>query len=120
MAGRNGPSDTPGGQHAPDRLLVSAAVAQLPAEHRAVLRRSFYKHWTTAQIADDLRIPEGTVKARLHTALQALRRTLQEMVADATTQPQSLAALQGGVAGAFGTALPHQWGANLTCGPGAA
>jgi RNA polymerase sigma-70 factor (ECF subfamily) len=32
----------------------------------------------TAQIADDLRIPKGTVKSRLHYALRALRLTVQE------------------------------------------
>jgi hypothetical protein len=35
--------------------------------------------WTIAQIADDLQIPEGTVKSRLRYALLALRLTLQEM-----------------------------------------
>ena len=30
------------------------------------------------QIADDRRIPEGTVKSRLHDALRARRLTLQE------------------------------------------
>lgn len=82
-AGPNGPSDTAGDQHSPDRLMVVAAVAQLPAEYRAVLRRSLYEHWTTAQIADDLRIAESTVKARLHFALRALRSTLQERLVDA-------------------------------------
>jgi RNA polymerase sigma-70 factor, ECF subfamily len=35
--------------------------------------------WKIAQIADDLQIPEGTVKSRLRYALLALRLTLQEM-----------------------------------------
>jgi PAS domain S-box-containing protein len=43
-----------------------------------VIARSFYLEWTTAQIADDLRIPEGTVKSGLHYALRALRLTLQK------------------------------------------
>jgi RNA polymerase sigma-70 factor (ECF subfamily) len=54
-------------------------LTQLSLEHRAVVRRSYYLGWTTAQIADDLQIPEGTVKSRLHYALRALRLTLQEM-----------------------------------------
>jgi RNA polymerase sigma-70 factor (ECF subfamily) len=62
-----------------DRLLIADALTQLSLEHRAVVRRAYYLGWTTAQIADDLQIPEGTVKSRLHYALHALRLTLQEM-----------------------------------------
>jgi len=35
-------------------LLITDALAQLSAEHRAVIRRSYYLGWTT-QIADDVR-----------------------------------------------------------------
>lgn len=62
-----------------DRLLLGDALAQLSAEHRAVIRRSYYLGRTTSQIADDLQIAEGTVKSRLHYAVRALRLALQEM-----------------------------------------
>lgn len=62
-----------------DRTLVADAFARLPAEHRAVVRRAYYYGWTTAQIGADLGIAEGAVKSRLHYALRAVRRTLQEM-----------------------------------------
>ena len=62
-----------------DRLLIGDALAQLSLEHRAVVWRSYHLGWTTAQIADDLQIAEGTVKSRLHYAVRALRLTLQEM-----------------------------------------
>jgi len=62
-----------------DRLLVGDALAQLSADHHAVIRRAYYLGWTTAQIAEDLGIAEGTVKSRLHYAVRALRLTLQEM-----------------------------------------
>jgi RNA polymerase sigma-70 factor, ECF subfamily len=62
-----------------DRMLLSGALAQLSNEHRAVIKRSYYQGWTTAQIAADLDIAEGTVKSRLHYAVRALRLTLQEM-----------------------------------------
>jgi len=62
-----------------DRLLIGDAMAQLSSEHRAVIRRSYYLGWSTAQIAADLDIAEGTVKSRLHYAVRALRLTLQEM-----------------------------------------
>jgi RNA polymerase sigma-70 factor, ECF subfamily len=65
-----------------DRLLIADALAQLSPEHRAVVRRSYYQDWTTAQIAEDLQIAEGTVKSRLHYATRALRLTLQEMGVD--------------------------------------
>ena len=44
-----------------------------------MIRRSYYLGWTTARIADDLRIADDTVKSRLHHAIRALRLTLQEM-----------------------------------------
>jgi RNA polymerase sigma-70 factor, ECF subfamily len=62
-----------------DRMLLSTALAQLSADHRAVIRRSYYEGWTTAQIAADLQIPEGTVRSRLHYAVRALRLAMHEM-----------------------------------------
>jgi RNA polymerase sigma-70 factor, ECF subfamily len=62
-----------------DRLLIDDALARLTPEHRAVVRRSYFQGWTTAQIAADLGISEGTVKSRLHYALRALRLSLDEM-----------------------------------------
>ena len=62
-----------------DPIMVRRALAQLPAEHRAVLWRSHYLGWSLARIAADLQIAEGTVKSRLHYALRALRLTLQGM-----------------------------------------
>ena len=62
-----------------DRMLIADAMAQLSTEHRAVIERSYYRGWTTVQIATDLGIAEGTVKSRLHYAVRALRLTLQEL-----------------------------------------
>ena len=62
-----------------NRMLVGDAMAQLSADHRAVIRRSYYEGWTTEQIAADLEIPEDRVKLRLHDALRALHQMLQEM-----------------------------------------
>jgi RNA polymerase sigma-70 factor (ECF subfamily) len=70
-----------------DRMLLSDALARLSPAHRAVIRRSYYQGWTTAQIAADLNIPEGTVKSRLHYAVGALRLALQEMGYTGTLQP---------------------------------
>ncbi|HET6734523.1 sigma-70 family RNA polymerase sigma factor [Mycobacterium sp.] len=62
-----------------DRQLIDNAMARLTPEHRAVIRRSYFLGWTTARIAADLGIPDGTVKSRLHSALRRLRRELFEM-----------------------------------------
>jgi RNA polymerase sigma-70 factor (ECF subfamily) len=62
-----------------DRMLIADAMTQLSAEHRKVIERSYYRGWTTAQIAADLGIAERTVKSRLHYGVRALRLTLQEM-----------------------------------------
>jgi RNA polymerase sigma-70 factor, ECF subfamily len=62
-----------------DRLLIADAMTQMSPDHRAVIERSYYRGWSTAQIAADLDIAEGTVKSRLHYAVRALRLTLQEM-----------------------------------------
>jgi RNA polymerase sigma-70 factor (ECF subfamily) len=72
----------------PDRQLVCEALAQLSAADRGVLCRSYYQGWTTAQIAHDLHIPEGTVKMKLHYTVRALQRRLQEM-GFRTRQPSS-------------------------------
>jgi RNA polymerase sigma-70 factor, ECF subfamily len=78
----SGASEVPGPDEVdpvPDRTLVDEAMAQLSAEHRAVVRRAYYYGWTTTQIGVDLGIGEGTVKSLLHYALRALQQTLQEM-----------------------------------------
>jgi RNA polymerase sigma-70 factor, ECF subfamily len=62
-----------------DRLLIAEAMTQLSGEHRAVIERSYYRGRSTAQVAADRQIAEGTVKSRLHYGLRALRLTLQEM-----------------------------------------
>lgn len=76
VADRAGPDEV---DSALDRLLLSTALSQLSDEHRAVISRAYYQGWTTGQIAEDLHIPEGTVKSRLHYAVRALRLNLQEM-----------------------------------------
>jgi RNA polymerase sigma-70 factor, ECF subfamily len=62
-----------------DRLLIGDALAQLSADHRAVVRCAYYQGCTTAQIAADLRIAEGTVTSRLHHAVCALWLRLREI-----------------------------------------
>ena len=60
---------------AADPRCAGEALAAKPRRDGALV----FPEWTTAQIADDRRIPEGTVKSRLHYALRARRLTLQEI-----------------------------------------
>jgi RNA polymerase sigma factor (sigma-70 family) len=72
------------------RLLVQA-VARLAAPYRQAILWRYFEGLTSAQIADRHGIPAGTVRGRLRTALQELRRT----VAREARQPwrQALGAL---------------------------
>jgi RNA polymerase sigma-70 factor (ECF subfamily) len=61
-----------------DAWLVSDALTTLSNEHRMVVVHAYYLGQSTAEIARELDIPDGTVKSRLHYALRALRLALQE------------------------------------------
>src|SRR5690606_9445617 len=49
-----------------EAILIEEALATLSAEHRAVVIRAYFGALTTAEMAVELEIPEGTVKSRLH------------------------------------------------------
>lgn len=59
--------------------MIGDALKQLSRPHREVLLECYYVGRTTAQAAERIGIPEGTVKSRLHYGLAALRLILQEM-----------------------------------------
>lgn len=61
-----------------DSLLVAEALATLSEDHRAVIVHAYYGGRSTAELAVELGIAEGTVKSRLHYGLRALRLALQE------------------------------------------
>ncbi|HYW79013.1 MAG TPA: RNA polymerase sigma factor [Thermoguttaceae bacterium] len=54
------------------------ALADLPGRDRAILSLRYEDGFTTAEIAQILAIPSGTVKSRLYHARQRLRRFLEE------------------------------------------
>lgn len=58
--------------------MVSDALLQLSADHRAVLLECYYRGRSVADAARRLGVPEGTVKSRTHYALRALRLVLEE------------------------------------------
>lgn len=61
-----------------DAWLVADALAELSAEHRAVVVCAYYRRLSVAETSQELEIPAGTVKSRLHYALRAMRLALQE------------------------------------------
>jgi RNA polymerase sigma-70 factor (ECF subfamily) len=66
------PSPPQTGDTARDQL--ASVVSALPATHREVLLLRFVDGLSLNEIADALEIPLGTVKSRLHNALDILRR----------------------------------------------
>jgi RNA polymerase sigma-70 factor, ECF subfamily len=65
-----------------DTLLLIDALRALSPEHRAVIFDAYYRGQTAAQIAEARGLPPGTVRSRIHYALQALRLALQERGVD--------------------------------------
>ncbi|MBK9033007.1 MAG: sigma-70 family RNA polymerase sigma factor [Myxococcales bacterium] len=59
-----------------DRARVRAALAEVPAEQRAVLELAYFDGLSCAEIAGKLAVPIGTVKSRLAAGLAKLRTTL--------------------------------------------
>ena len=51
-------------------------LGKLPLEQREILTLFFLEEFSLSEIAGILRLPEGTVKSRLHRARLALRTVL--------------------------------------------
>jgi RNA polymerase sigma-70 factor (ECF subfamily) len=62
----------------PDLERVREGLAALEPEQRALLRRYYLEGRSVGEIASELSIPPGTVKSRLFTARDQLRRRLEE------------------------------------------
>lgn len=65
-----------------DAVLLADALHTLSPGHRSVLFESYYEGRTARQIAVAHGIPPGTVRSRMHYALQALRLALHERGVD--------------------------------------
>ncbi|WP_223290924.1 sigma-70 family RNA polymerase sigma factor [Streptomyces avicenniae] len=61
-----------------DAMLLQDALSSLSGHHREVIVRAYYGGRSTAEVARELGIAEGTVKSRLHYGLRALRLAFQE------------------------------------------
>jgi len=58
---------------------VEEAMRQIGDQHRQVLVETFYRGRPYAEVADELGVPEGTVKSRVYYGLRALRVALEEL-----------------------------------------
>lgn len=57
---------------------IANAMAQLPEEQRAVMRLAFFDDKAHGAIAEELKLPLGTVKSRIRLAMEKLRALLGE------------------------------------------
>lgn len=57
----------------PDRRRVQSAVRKLPTDQRNVLLLSYFQGLSSSEIAEELEIPQGTVKSRVAAAMRKLR-----------------------------------------------
>ena len=60
-----------------DRVVLSRAMGQLPAEQRAVIAMFYVENFSVAEIAYALQVPAGTVKTRLMHGRRKLRAVLE-------------------------------------------
>jgi RNA polymerase sigma-70 factor (ECF subfamily) len=65
------------------RVLVVAAMADLPGEQREVLELGYFRGLSQSEIAERTGQPLGTIKTRTRLAMQKLRGSLQVLREDA-------------------------------------
>jgi RNA polymerase sigma-70 factor (ECF subfamily) len=58
---------------------VEEAMRRIGEPHRRVLVETYYRGRPYAEVAEELGVPEGTVKSRVYYGLRALRVVLEEM-----------------------------------------
>lgn len=58
---------------------VEEAMRRIGDDHRRVIVETYYRGRPYAEVAEELGVPEGTVKSRVYYGLRALRVVLEEM-----------------------------------------
>jgi len=71
-----GPSPEQAAGEAETRRAVAGALATLPPEQRELIERAFFDGLTHTELAERSGLPLGTVKTRIRTGMQALKRLL--------------------------------------------
>ena len=59
-------------------IALHTALGELPKKHRVVIILFYFKEFSLKEISEILNIPEGTVKSRLNTAKNLLKRRLYD------------------------------------------
>ncbi len=70
------PSET--GLSPEEKAELHAAIERLPEKYREIVRLKYFEGFTTREIAQRLKIPEGTVSSSLNRAIARLRQELKE------------------------------------------
>lgn len=63
---------------ATDAMRVPGALAALPPDQRAVLELGYFGGLTCAEMSEQLGVPIGTVKSRVHAAMKKLRAVFSD------------------------------------------
>jgi RNA polymerase sigma-70 factor (ECF subfamily) len=58
------------------RHAIAAALAGLPDNQRALIESAFFEGYTQSELAERFDLPLGTVKTRIRTGMQTLKRAL--------------------------------------------
>ena len=61
-----------------NQAKIKSVLAQLSKEQEEVVRLSFFEEKTHPVIADELKLPLGTVKSRIRLAMQKIRELMGE------------------------------------------
>jgi hypothetical protein len=112
--------EDPGARDPDDLLLTSvvmSALNSLSEEHLAVLVECHYREHSVAEAARRLDIPERAVKSRIHEALWAVRRSLEDAGCVERSQPPSVRnGLPNGSGASVTGASGHPWPERLPGG----
>jgi RNA polymerase sigma-70 factor (ECF subfamily) len=63
-----------------DTTLLRSLLKRLPKDQREVLLLTYFRGMTHVEIAEHLKVPEGTIKSRLRLSLEKLREWWHEAV----------------------------------------
>jgi len=59
------------------RRAIASALAALPENQRALIESAFFEGYTQSELAERFDLPLGTVKTRIRTGMQTLKRALE-------------------------------------------
>lgn len=63
-------------ENSDDYIMLHTAIQELNKNQRIIISLFYFKDYSIKEISEILKIPEGTVKSRLHLAKSALKRRM--------------------------------------------